>query len=124
MTGLSRAVGIGTDAEASSWPSPRCAGSSSAQQLAHKIQGQLGGRREDAQGTHRPAGALEEPVQLCALEPLCSHRAGQSDRLANPLVKKPTQPDNQPPHPRAVNEKPLYRGDRIFAGCADRRCES
>jgi hypothetical protein len=61
MTGLSLAVGIGTDAEASSWPSPPRRGRVLlSPRPAHKIQGQLGARPEDAPGDTSAAGALED----------------------------------------------------------------
>jgi hypothetical protein len=74
MTGLSLAVGIGTDAQSSSWPShPRRGRVLLSPRPAHRIQGQLGARPEDAPGDTsaggRPRGACPVMSSPTAVQP-------------------------------------------------------
>ena len=125
MTGLSLAVGIGTDA--GSAPGRlllAAAGSSSAREPAHKIQGQTRrptrGCTRGRIGRRAPSRSLSSYAlsDRCAATELDGATASQTRWLKGQLG-----PAIKPP-PRAINEEPLYRGDRSLQVAPDRRCES
>jgi hypothetical protein len=122
MTELSLAVGIGTDAEASSWPSPPRRGRVLVSpRPEHKIQGHTRrptrGCTRGRIGRRTPSRSLSSYVlsDRCAATELDGATASQTRWLKG--QRGPTTK----PHPRATNEEPLYclgsRGRRNTACC-------